>query len=342
MSTDASRNAGGVSSVPAPTLTASTVRAVLDALARLGHDVPTLLQAAGLSSPTLEDPDARISCQTVGAVYAQAQQRRRIADLELQLALHTPLGAYPLLDYLVATSSTVAEGLTRFADHARLTGAPVRAEIHDQEDPVRVVIDAAPYSVYLCVLHLRREVEGAFRPELVSLRERPDDVSAVEQAIGCPVRGDAAWSGLVLSRETWSLPLRRRDPVLAGVLERHARDVASRLPGGNDLVSELRRVLAQRIARGDARLAAVASELRMSARSLQRRLAEAQVSYQELVHQARCDAAERHLAETALSIAEVSWLVGYSEPSAFHRAFKRWRGLSPRSYRERKLAGQAG
>jgi AraC-like DNA-binding protein len=342
MSPDAIRNAGGVSPIAAPTLTASTVRAVLDALARLGHDVPALLQAVGLGASTLEDPDARISCQTVGAIYAHAQARRRIADLDLQLAIHTPLGAYPLLDYLVATSSTVAEGLKRFADHAQLTGAPVRAEIHDEQDPIRVVIDASPYSVYLGVLHLRREAEGVFRPELVCLKERPDDVTAVEQAIGCPVHGDAAWSGLVLSREMWNLPLRRRDAVLAGVLERHARDVASRLPGGNDIVSELRRVLARRISRGDARIATVAGELRMSARSLQRRLAEAHVSYQELVHQARCDAAERHLTETALSIAEVSWLVGYSEPSAFHRAFKRWRGLSPRSYREQKLGGQAG
>ena len=70
------------------------------------------------------------------------------------------------------------------------------------------------------------------------------------------------------------------------------------------------------------------------ARGAPRRLASAGVSYQELVEQARCDEAERHLSETSLSIAEVACLPGYSEPSAFHRAFKRWRGVSPRSFRE--------
>jgi AraC-like DNA-binding protein len=326
----------------APTFAAGTVRAMLDALARLGHDIPSLVSGAGLLPADLDDPDTRVSCAAVGVLFGLAQQRRPTPDLHLRLAAETPLGAFPLLDYLIVTSNSVGEGMRRFARHAQLTGAPVRLEIHDQEVPIRIVMDATPYTVYLSVLHLRREALGTFAPEYVSLRETPDDQRAVQAELGCTVRGGAAWSGIALSLETWALPMRRRDPVLQGVLEHHAADILSRLPTGTDFVAELRRVLATRTARGDARVASVARDLGTSARSLQRRLATAGVSYQQLVEQARCDAAERHLAETALSIAEVSWLVGYSEPSAFHRAFKRWRGVSPRSFREQRRAAEAG
>lgn len=325
----------------APTFATGTVRALLDALARLGHDVPSLLGESGVRPADLDDPDARVSCAAVGGLLALAGRRRPTPDLDLRLAMETPLGAYPLLDYLIVTSESVGEGMRRFARYWQLTGAPARVDIHEEAVPVRVMMEATPYSVYLTVLHLRREAVGPLGPEYVSLREIPDDTRAVEEALGCPVRGGAEWSGFALSREAWALPMRRRDPVLQGVLERHAADVLARLPAATGLVSELRPLLARRIAGGDARIASVARTLGTSARSLQRRLAAEGTSYQQVVEQARCDAAERHLGEAALSIAEISWLLGYSEPSAFHRAFKRWRGISPRSFRQQRQASRA-
>lgn len=316
-----------------PTFAAGTIRAFLDALARLGHDVTGLMDVAGLQAGDLEDPDARVSCDAIGALLARAQRIHPIANLDLRLAMETPLGAYPLLDYLVLTSDTVGEGLRRLARHPELSGAPLEVDLFEAEAPVRVVI-SAPFTVFLAILHLRREAAEPWSPEYVSLRDRPEDPEAIERTLGCPVRAEASWNGFALSLASWRLPLRRRDPALQGVLERHAADVVARLPRGTGVVSEVRRALAPRIARGDVRLQAVARELGTSPRTLQRRLGEAGTSYLDLLEQARCDAAERHLAETLLSVAEISWLVGYSEPSAFQRAFKRWRGQSPRSFRD--------
>jgi len=343
MTTDANRVTARASAgaVP-PTLTAATVRAMLSALERLGHDGPSLLGAVGLRPSDVDDPDSRISCLTMGALLGLAQQRRPIPNLDLRLAMETPLGAYPLLDYLIVTSSTVGEGMRRLATHAQLTGAPVRVELREDETPIRIVMEGSPYSTFLCALHLRREAVGALIPEYLSFREVPDDAASIEETLGCPVRVGASWSGLALSADAWRLPMRRRDPILQGVLERHAADILARLPGGTDVVSELRRVLARGIAGGSHRLSDVARQLGTSVRTLQRRLESAGVSYQEVLEQARCDEAERHLAEGSLTIAEVSWLVGYSEPSAFHRAFKRWRGLSPRSFRERERGRSGG
>jgi AraC-like DNA-binding protein len=343
MTTDAKRLTDRAT-LPAsePTYSAGTARGILDALERLGHDRASLLSAAGMRPSDLDDPDARIPCAAMGALFCAAQQRRPVKDLPLRLAQETPLGAYPLLDYLIVTSATVGEGLRRFARHAFLIGAPVRIDVHENETPIRVVIDnpEPEYTIALAVLHLRREADGALGAEYVSLTREPDDRAVFEEALGCPVRLSASWAGFALSPEAWRLPLRRRDPALQGVLEHHAADVLARIPSGDDVASGLRRILARRVAGGDTRVAGVAREMGMSSRTLQRRLANSGFSYQDLLDRSRCEAAEKHLGDASLSIAEVSWLLGYSEPSAFHRAFKRWQGLSPQAFREQRRSTQ--
>jgi AraC-like DNA-binding protein len=145
-----------------------------------------------------------------------------------------------------------------------------------------------------------------------------------------------------MSRRAWELPFRRRDPVLRELLERQANEVMARLPPMSALALEVRRVLASRVAGGDTRIGAVARALTTSTRSLQRQLAAQGLSYQELVDQTRKEAAQRYLADTALPIAEVAYLLGYSEPAAFHRAFKRWSGATPHAFRLEKKVTTTG
>jgi hypothetical protein len=272
-----------------PTFSAGSVRGLLAAFERLGHDVSLLLSASGLRPSDLEDPDARIPCAAVGALFGTAQQSRPIQNLALRLAQETPLGAFPLLDYLIVTSSTVGEGMRRFARHALLIGAPMLIDVREDETPIRVVVDTPDpeYTIALTVLHLRREALGTLRAEYVSFMRQPDDLSAYEQALGCPVRAGGSWSGFALSPEAWRLPMRRRDAALQGVLERHAAEVVARIPSGDDIVTELRRVLARRIAGGDVRVSSVARDLATSVRTLQRRLAAAGGSYQEILDRSR-------------------------------------------------------
>jgi AraC-like DNA-binding protein len=77
----------------------------------------------------------------------------------------------------------------------------------------------------------------------------------------------------------------------------------------------------------------------MSARTLQRRLAAEGVSYQELLEDARKEAAGRYMTESTLAIGEIAYLVGYSEPAPFHRAFKRWYGMTPEAFRQKQRIG---
>jgi AraC-like DNA-binding protein len=157
--------------------------------------------------------------------------------------------------------------------------------------------------------------------------------------LGCPVHTEASWNGWALARETWQLPLRRRDPVLSDLLRRQADEAIARLPPTDDIALHVRRELAPRVGGGDTRIQTVARALATSARSLQRRLAAAGVSYRKLLDVTRKAAAERYLSDSRLSIGEVAYLLGYSEPAAFNRAFRRWCNERPQAYRQRQRRG---
>ncbi|HEY6988781.1 MAG TPA: AraC family transcriptional regulator [Bryobacteraceae bacterium] len=117
------------------------------------------------------------------------------------------------------------------------------------------------------------------------------------------------------------------------MLEQQADKIAAPLTVADPVVIDVRRVLARRLAKGEIQIESVARALLTSTRSLQRRLASAGVSYQQVVDGARQEAADRYLSSSTLSIEEIAYLLGYSEPAAFHRAFRRWKGITPQAFR---------
>ena len=320
---------------------ANDLRAFMNAFGRVGYETGRLLASAGIPPSDANDPDARIPSESLGRIIAAAQQQRFTPNLAMELARVTALGEFPLLDYLVMTSDTVGAGIAQLARYYRLIGNPVVIELQESPDEIRVaMLSGAPFSVEflatLMVLHLRNETDGRFAPDSVSVRHKPDDAVAWEGVLGCRVHSTAPWSGVSVPRTSWSLPLRRRDPVLRQILEARADDVLSRLPARTGLAREVQRALASRGAGSDMRIEALARQLAMSPRTLQRRLAAEKVSYQELLDDVRKEAAARYLRESALAICEVAYLVGYSEPAPFHRAFKRWYGMTPENFRQRR------
>jgi AraC-like DNA-binding protein len=123
---------------------------------------------------------------------------------------------------------------------------------------------------------------------------------------------------------------------LGRLLQRQADEAIARLPPTSGVALDVRRALASRVGGGDTRIHTVARTLATSPRSLQRRLAAAGVSYQQLLDLARKAAAERYLIDSPLSIGEVAYLLGYSEPAAFTRAFRRWNEETPQAFRQRQ------
>jgi AraC-like DNA-binding protein len=148
------------------------------------------------------------------------------------------------------------------------------------------------------------------------------------KALDAPVRFGAERTQLVLPAAALTLPMRSADPTLAGILARTADAALAALPTDARLASQVARALHPLLRDDRGHIDEVAARLGMPARSLQRRLRDEGTSFQDVREDVRRTLAERYL-QDGLAIAEVAFLVGYSEPSAFFRAFKRWTGATP-------------
>ena len=316
------------------------IRIFIEALERLGYNGGELLHAIQLRRSDLDDPDGRVPCSLVGAMFGRAMQQRPLKNLGARIAAETPIGAFPLIDYLVLTSESVGQGLKKLSQYFRLVDFSVVLNVREEESHVQISYEGPPspfgfeFGIALCILHLRAQTENQFHAEHVNFVHAPDAVGEVERMLACPVRTDQSWNGWVMSRDVWTLPLRRRDPILSGLLELQAKEMLDRVPASGGTANRVMRVLISRVTGGDTNIEAVARTLATTARSLQRQLTAEGVSYRQLLEATRKEAAERYLSNSSLPIAEVAYLLGYSEVAAFHRAFKRWHDTTPLAFRQ--------
>jgi AraC-like DNA-binding protein len=137
-----------------------------------------------------------------------------------------------------------------------------------------------------------------------------------------------------------AMPVPNADTSLYPVLRQHAeRLLAARNAAGEGILAQVRSLLIQQLAHGGARLPAIAAALGMSPRTLQRKLADAGASFQDLLDKARYELARDYLRQRELGLVDIAFLLGYQEQSAFTHAFREWSGVNPGAWRERAQGG---
>ena len=189
---------------------------------------------------------------------------------------------------------------------------------------------------------ISKEVSTAsFMPLAVYFKHAPrGDTSVYEEHFGCPVYFETDRDALLVSEDSMDAPNRLGDQTIASFFDRHLEQELAALTNDEGLEQRVRRAVANVLSEGVPTLSSIASELGIGPRTLQRRLSDHGHSFQSVVDTARHELAQRLLRETAYSLAEVAFLTGFSEQSGFTRAFKRWSGQTPRSYRLESLTGQ--
>lgn len=327
-------------------------RAMVGACERLGVDTEALLRSVGVSRATLEDPDGRLESHQVGALWAKAYELTGDPVLSLHAAEACPLGAYKVIDYMASNAATVGESFRCAARYFPIINTAVRLVIDEAGDPVTFDVEAGsgpagvprPYAEYCFaafVLHCRGATGVEFPLERITfVHPKPGDIREHERIFGCPVQFEAPHNRAEFDRAVWETRARGGQPGVLQVLTEHADRLLEKLPRGPDLVERTRRVIGERLRGGDSSLEAVARELATSGRSLQRHLRELGYSYQALADEVRSATARLYLEQPDMAIAEVAYLLGFSDASTFNRAYKRWTGLAPA--RSRALMRSAG
>jgi len=163
----------------------------------------------------------------------------------------------------------------------------------------------------------------------------PPDLSPCQALFQCPVEFDCAYTELHFPLAYFALPVTNGDPGLKNLLERQAAALLAVLPQQEDFIQLLQQAIVKAIQNGEPTLEQVARTLALSPRTLHRRLAEKQLVFKELLQQLRLQLARQYLQEQRLTLSEIALLLGYSEQSAFTRAFRQWTGKTPLQYQKR-------
>ncbi len=167
---------------------------------------------------------------------------------------------------------------------------------------------------------------------------KPEIVKDHEEYFGCPVHFDTDRDALLIANESMQVPNKLGDAGIAQYFETRLESENSQLIEESSLEKRVKKHVANTLSEGIPNISDIAAELAMSGRTLQRKLSEQETTFQSLVDDARRELAEKLLKQDQHSLSNIAFLTGFSEQSSFNRAFKRWAGQTPRSYR---LASQS-
>lgn len=181
----------------------------------------------------------------------------------------------------------------------------------------------------------RSLVRGSGSPLLVDFAHPgPADVRPYEDYFGCPVRFGRPDAVVRVGLDLLAAPLKNPDPALMQVLEQHAERMLEQLPQQDEIVEKTRKAIARALREGGADIETISATLHCSSRTLQRRLIQAGTSFRAELNLVRHELAVLYLRDSRLHIADIALLLGYSEHSAFTRAYREWTGRTPQEERE--------
>ena len=326
-------------------------RALLTACVRLGLDDRALLAASGLSREQLDDPDARIPAARADALWGVAMQASGDPGLAWRAVEVLHGDEFRVLHHLAAASATLGGALLGVSRWLHLVDP--RLEVRIEEDDERlclVLVDRATqaplprapteFTLGAIVAGTRRSTGIDWTPLRTTFPfARPEDARHAAFLRG-PVQYGAPRACLYADRPTWGRPLRGADPSLRRLLEDYAGRVDATLEQPEDDLTPIRDAVRSRLGGGGApALGDVARALAMSERSLQRHLAAHGSTFRAVVDAVQFEQARAWLADPKVGLAEVGWMLGFSDSRAFSRAFGRWSGESPGAWRAGRRGG---
>ncbi|MCG8612634.1 MAG: AraC family transcriptional regulator [Pseudomonadales bacterium] len=339
---NAQQNTLGFASVPA-------VRQYLRTAEEMDLDASAALKAAGVPPQQIEKENERITGYQFEKLIQNLIEQSGDPLLGLKSGQQVQPGSYSVLGYITMSCANLREAISKIIPYEKLVGDMGITTI--EEHPLHVFLKwQCAYNDPQVRQHMTDNVLCSWllyaqwlgntqqHPVAVHLERPAPDLSvaqAYERMFQCPVKFAQPMSCLVISRSLMELPLRQPDAVLTKTLEDHAKIRMESLEDQeNRLAIRVRAAIRHLLLQGITRKDMVAEQLQMNARTLQRKLAREDLSYQQLLDEVRHELAKHYLLQSSMSIQEISNRLGFTEPRSFHRRFKSWSGITPGEFRD--------
>ncbi len=302
-------------------------------------DPKPVFERAGVDPEQRFDQNARLTRPQMNALHASVVEATgdEAFGLRVVRAFHpSHMGA---LGYAWLASSTPRAAWLKMQRHSKLESDTFRLTMAEHGGEVHVgffwdgdwtPIAAQCYAVMALLVHLHRRIAG---PEANPLRVEfstppPGELEPFNTHFQCDLHFDRPRELLVLSGDMMDQPSPRGHPELEQATEEMVvRYLALRDKA--DILSQVRAALFECLPEGDVSAERIAAQLHLSDRTLRRRLDDIGMSFRGILGDVRRSLAMHYIQDPSLSLTEISYLLGFSEPSSFTRAFRGWTGRTP-------------
>lgn len=317
---------------------------VAKALEAEGIDSKAIFQRAGLDPVKLEDPDARYPIEGMGRLWRLAAQAVGDPYFGLKAASFWHPTTLNALGYSWMASDSLRDAIERMSRYGRLVTTAADLSLEESDDSfafkIRPLIarshvsnEAIDAALATFVKMCRVSYGEDFNPvRVVTTRPEFDDPTLYQAYFRAPIEYSASENVLCFDKDALESHLPTANPRLVRVNDQVITEYLARFDKGS-IAMRVRAKLIDLLAAGNVSQQDVAKSLHMSLRTLQRKLADEDTSYKRILDETRRELANQYLRQGCLSVSEVTYLLGFSEPSNFARAFKRWTGCSPTEFR---------
>jgi len=316
--------------------------AVVDVLATQGIDTARVLARAGLTHERLADPRARMGIHEANAIWEAALSESGDPALALRVALGFAPGTFGSFEYVLRNCETLDQVFERATELMRLLDDCGRVEYsvddavltfrlyRDSPHQTLGVSNECTFAVLSNIARQRGWPVGAWTEVRFKHHTRAEH-ARYEAYFGCRVRFGCEANEMCCHASLLGIPL-ASDTNLRLLMEDHARRQLAEVPAGDPFLHAVRSNLLAQLREGPPQLAKLTHQLHTTERTLRRRLQSAGTGYQQLLDEVRAQLAQEYMAQPHQDATTVAAHLGFTDPSTFYRAFKRWTGRTPAQY----------
>ncbi|MEM9191187.1 MAG: AraC family transcriptional regulator [Myxococcota bacterium] len=330
-----------------PTYAAPLIQNTLRYAAARSFSRQDLLRRLGLREEDIASNEARVPAESLYRLLDILVRELDDPGVPIHIVQSANLADLHVMGFAVMTSLNAQDAIERACRYYRLltdTGF-YQLDVDDEQYHIRWVSDpprtlgerlSAESAIAGYLHHMRSSAGRSVVPTNVSFTHpAPEDLRVHRSFFRGPVRFSADYAGFSFLRSDMKdVVPQRADPALNAFFVRHAEGMLEELGPATDLVLRSRDVISRVLASGEPSIAVVSKQLGMSERTLRRALKKEGSSFRELVDDVRRCRAESLLQSDRTTISEIAFLLGFSDASAFSRAFRRWCGVSPQAFRQ--------
>lgn len=315
-----------------------------------GASLPEICQFAGISPELLTKPDEKVAGHISQKVWQKAEELTGDVNIGLHLGEQIHPSTLGLVGFVMLSCANLGEALEKLIRYTNLLTDGVSGKLVKKgllaEIEIVILSDRQNYLLetprqpletsFSAIVTIMRILAGRPIPirEMQFSHPRPFEIAEHKRIFAAPTLFSQSSNKMIFAAEALKYPILLANPDLLSTFEAQAEENLNQLNRQETRSMQVQQKIIKRLTADLPNITEIARELGLSERSLQRELAAENTSFRELLDKTRCKLAIKHLQNEKVSVAEISFLLGFSEPSAFHRFFKRQTGKTPQSYRE--------